>query len=214
MNKIFTLALGMLLSSTAMMAQEGIVFVDAEVGGNVVADGAEITVTDYENGQISSGLYVSNTSAWGQNIIVEYDVQTLPSGSTQICFPMACVSQTKTGTYETPYGSMRSGATLSLQAEWMNPTDYGVSTVTYSIKYIEVNDDFSTSYIGDGPSVTVNYKYADPAGVNSVENKAEAKSTEYFDLAGQRVATPHDGVYVVRTTYNNGKTIASKVVLK
>lgn len=218
MNKIFTLFFSFLLGTTAMMAQTGIMFVDAAEGGNEVPDGSEITVSDYENGQISSGLYVTNTSMVGQNFTIEYDIKTLPNGSSQICFPIACTQQTSVGTYETVKegSSLRAGETRDFQAEW-KPTAYGTSTVTYTVKYYNVSGNYPIydyEFDSYGPSVTVNYVYKDPASVNSIDSDDMVRSVEYFDMAGQRVSNPQNGLYLQRMVTTTGKTTTNKVIIK
>lgn len=216
MKKFFTFAFCLIAGTIGMMAQENAIFVDAATGGNEVADGSVITVNELDGDQISSGLYVSNTTSDPIYVSVEYDIQTLPNGTSQICFPMNCVSQTKVGTYETQYGTMSANETKSLQAEWM-PEAYGTSTVVYTIKYYKKDGAFPSytyTYIGDGPSVTVNYEYKDPAGVNATTLTDNVRSTEYFNMAGQKVGNPTKGVYVKRTVTTNGTVNANKVAVK
>lgn len=51
------------------------------------------------------------------------------------------------------------------------------------------------------------------AGVNEVaEDNGAVVMTEYYNLAGQRVAEPVDGVYVKVDTYANGVKVSSKVM--
>jgi len=216
MKKIFTLFFSLIAGTTAILAQSGVVFVDAEENGNEITDGSTITVSTLENGLISSGLYVANTTSDGKYISIGFEIKSLPSGSHQICFPMNCTQQQKADTYETPYGSMKGNTTKTLQAEWL-PASYGTCTVTYTIKYYKMGGAFPNytyTFEGNGPTVTVNYVYADPAGVSSATMSSQIRSVEYFDLAGKKVAKPRKGVYVMRTTDFSGKTKAHKVVIK
>lgn len=216
MKKIFTFALCLLAGTIASMAQSNVIFVDAAEGGNEVADGSVITVSELKDGQISSGLYVTNTTSDVIYVAVEYDIQTLPNGSSQICFPMNCVSQDAAGTYETQSGTMKANETKSLQAEWM-PEAYGTSTVVYTIKYYTRGGAFPNytyTYSGDGPSVTVNYEYKDPSGVKATTISNDVSSTEYFDIAGRKVLNPSTGIYVKRTVSANGTVNTSKVTVK
>jgi len=216
MKKIFTLFFSLIAGTTAMLAQSGVVFVDAAENGNEIADGATITVNKLEGNLISSGLYVANTTSDGKYISVGFEIESLPSGSHQICFPMNCTQQQKSGSYETPYGSMKGNTTKTLQAEWI-PETYGTCTVTYTIKYYKMGGAFPNytyTYEGDGATITVNYVYPDPAGVNSATAGSQIRSVEYFDLAGQKVAKPKKGVFLKRTVYTTGKATTRKVVLK
>ena len=62
--------------------------------------------------------------------------------------------------------------------------------------------------VAEGPTVTVNYTY-DPTGIADITIDNPVK-TEYFNMAGCRVAQPAEGIYVVRNTYANGKVVITK----
>lgn len=216
MKKLFTLFFSILAGTTAMLAQSGVVFVDAAEGGNEVADGSTITVSNYENGQISSGLYVSNTTSEGKYVSVGFEIKEPFTGGHQICFPMNCTNQSASGPYETKQGAIKANETKDLQAEWI-PTTYGTCTVTYTIKYYTLGGSFPNytyNYEGDGATVTVKYVYNDPSGVNSATASSQIRSVEYYDLAGQKVSKPKKGVFLKRTVYATGKATTRKVVLK
>jgi hypothetical protein len=55
----------------------------------------------------------------------------------------------------------------------------------------------------------------DPAGVNAViVEDADVIATEYFDLAGRKVAQPAQGLYIKRMTLSNGQVKTLKTVVK
>jgi hypothetical protein len=55
----------------------------------------------------------------------------------------------------------------------------------------------------------------DPSGVNAViVEDADVVATEYFDLAGRKVAQPAQGLYIKRMTLSNGQVKTLKTVVK
>lgn len=50
--------------------------------------------------------------------------------------------------------------------------------------------------------------------VNAVNTNSEIRSTEWYDLTGRRVEKPQTGIYIQRTKYADGQTVAHKVVKK
>ena len=52
------------------------------------------------------------------------------------------------------------------------------------------------------------------SSINDVaaSNNGDIVKTEYFDIAGRRIAQPENGIYIVRNTFSNGTTIATKIV--
>lgn len=197
-------------------------FVDAN--GDIVANGSIINRTEVEENafgdkQISSGLYAKNTTDELKGVAVQLTIASLPSGSFQHCFPGACqvTSSPKTG-YSYIQGPLTStaGATESLQSEWLiDEGNYGTCTVTYQFKFYNVNvSTFEYEYLADGPSVTVNYMYIDPAGIDTNVADKKLNSITYYDLSGRRISEPVSGVYVKRMSYADGTVKTDKVSLK
>ena len=52
------------------------------------------------------------------------------------------------------------------------------------------------------------------SSINDVaaSNNGDIVKTDYFDIAGRRIAQPENGIYIVRNTFSNGTTIATKIV--
>lgn len=183
-------------------------FVDKD--GNIVADGSVITRDEVEDpfgtgSQISSGLYAKNTTSGVVNFGFTTTIVSMPSGSFSHCYPGNCkntdspasnsVDERKVGSVGT---LIKAGETASLQSEWyVSEGNYGTTTVTYQFKIYEVDATFDYKLKGDGPKVTVNYVYKDPAGIEGVVADKTAQSQEFFDLNGRKVAKPVEGkVYV------------------
>ena len=51
-----------------------------------------------------------------------------------------------------------------------------------------------------------------PDGITSVQRDTESVRQEYYNLSGSRILSPADGIYIMRTTQPDGKTVAQKVI--
>ena len=113
-----------------------IVFVDKD--GHQVADGSTITVNtavenDFGEMVLHSGLYVKNLKTDNVGVRVHFNVRTLDNGLFQICFPVACITKSVTGVFETGSDIMAASEQRDLQSEW-TPQTYGKCIVTYQIE--------------------------------------------------------------------------------
>lgn len=226
MKRIFSAMCLFASMATATYAQidETFVFTKGD-GGEIVADGSTITVVEEPdaNGYIHSGLYVKNTKNDWEACSAEVTIEAMPSGQHQICFPANCVTHKKVGTYETPEGDVDGNKSVDFQAEWITTAgNYGTCTVKYMLKTfdVEIKEILPgvtlPEYVfrANGPSVTVNYVYADLAGVNDNIAGKELKSVSYYDMSGREVAVPSDGVYIKKTVYADGTSQSGKVLVK
>lgn len=217
MKKIFTLALGLIFAAAPCFAQEeeeeiieDCQFVYAD--GTVVPNGSTVTVTKAEEdpftgkAELKSGLYVKNTLDEASNLSVEINVQTLPNGTIQLCFPVNCMQYGR-GVSETSKGALKPGTVNDLQTEWF-PEKYGTAKVTYTLKMYTVLGTGGLvptyQFDGVGPKVTVIYQYADPSGIADVKALTNGKA-QYFDMQGREVANPTKGMYIVKTNGTSKK---------
>lgn len=180
MKKTLLLLLMALLTTSTLYAQfssqtdNTFAFVDES--GNVVADGSTLNLAtivndEFEGKKINSGLYVKNTSNSDAYAGMTVTILDMQSGNLQHCFPGSCKKTTAPVTNDidnrtpTETDVIAAGEKKSLQSEWfITEGTYGTTTVTYQIKVYE--KDATTSqltYKADGPTVTVNYVYADPS---------------------------------------------------
>ena len=60
------------------------------------------------------------------------------------------------------------------------------------------------TFKADGPSVTVNFNYSDPAGIDGVKVEGENEIVARYTLDGRRLLAPKKGINIVK--YANGKT--------
>lgn len=190
-------------------------FVDKN--GNVVPNGSEITVNEVEWAvpgvlcEIKTDLKVKNTSANEEYASMEFDVDELPNGRLDCCFPVTCSSVNETGKgYDTQVGSVLAGDTKDMQTEWY-PTvnQYGTAKVTFRIK-VYVHFGLTNTFVGYGPSVTVNFVYADPAGINGVTADDNAAETARYTIGGRKLTQPEKGINVVRKADGTVKKVLVK----
>jgi len=197
-------------------------FVDAE--GNIVEHGSvinktEVEESDYGDLMISSGLYVKNTTEDDMGVGLQYTIETLPSGSFQHCFPGTYMVTSAPQTNYTQTKDPKehaAGMCTSLQSEWIvEEGNYGTCVVTYQLKVYDMDPiDKTLSFYSDGPTVTVNYIYSDPAGIKENMADKQLRSLIYYDLSGREVKQPTKGVYVKKLVYADGTEQTYKVTLK
>lgn len=60
--------------------------------------------------------------------------------------------------------------------------------------------------------LVVEYHYGDTEGIANVANGDDAVRVDYYTVSGKRVAQPGKGLYIMRATTANGKTVTRKVV--
>lgn len=208
MKKIFTFLFAAMACSFTCMAQteeeidETFQFVDDE--GNVVPNGSVVTATTatlHPEGyyMIKPGFTIKNVSDDVAYCGIAYSIKDISNGVFQICFPQACVQQQQVGDYETGQGGLVAGENKDMQTEWC-PLDYGTATVSYQV--IVYASGFAGNYIpvGEGPTVTVNFVYSDPAGVDGVTAAGDVKETARYSLDGRRLSHPEKGINLVKTS--------------
>ncbi|MBR4924732.1 MAG: hypothetical protein IKZ61_03175 [Prevotella sp.] len=178
-----------------------IVFVDKD--GHQFADGSTIIVNTAEENDfgemvLHSGLYVKNLTAGNAGVRVHFNVQTLDNGLFQICFPIACITKSETGVFETGSDLMTASEQRDLQTEW-TPQTYGKCIVTYQIELMNQLPGFPPQFEPQemGPQVTVVYEYADPAGINTSHTESQAEVFAVYSADGRQLVTPQHGLNIV-----------------
>ena len=205
MKKLFTLFLFSLLSTLCAVAQDSSTFQFVDKGGNTVANGTSLTVSELTEDEImgnfiTTGLSVKNTSGSNASVRISYQIETLDNGQFQICFPSSCITKTTTGSFETTKGEMAAGEVRDLQCEWF-PKAYGTCKATLAI---EVLSALGTK-IADGPAIQVTFAYADPSHVGAFST--EATVSECYTLQGLPATSSHQGVTITRLS--DGRIIKS-----
>lgn len=211
MKKISTLALLLMMGAMSGWAQTDNTFRFVDKNGNEVPDGTELTITETEDDgwggvMMPTGLYIKSNQSGTLYGSMVYNVIEMSSGAFQVCFPENCTQTEKTGEFETPAGAVK---TDDIQAEWL-PEVYGTAKVTLQPKtYKHNNVTGNTTFVGYGPKITINFVYADPAGIidAGVDSKKEVGR---YALDGRRLAQLQRGINIVKT--DDGKT--HKVFIK
>ena len=109
MKRFFTLLSLFMLGITAINA-DNFVFVDKN--GNVIEDGATITVTEFEEDafgsvQLKSGLSVKNVGAPSNySVRIHNEITRIDNGNVQVCFPVYCHNYTAVGTNKSEEGTL------------------------------------------------------------------------------------------------------------
>lgn len=211
MRKLSTLALLLMMGAMSAWSQTENIFHFVDKDGKEVPDGTELTITETEDDgwggvMMKTGLYIKssqNGTVYGSMV---YNVIEMASGAFQVCFPENCTQTEKTGEVETPAGEVK---TEDIQAEWM-PEAYGTAKVTLQPKTYKYNNvTKKMTFVADGPKVTLNFVYTDPANVANTETESMTE-VERYALDGRKLAQPETGVNVVKT--DDGKT--HKVFIK
>lgn len=225
MKKFYTLCLALLGAVAASAQNEDIkgMFQFADKNGTVYPDGAVITCNEVETDpfddtkkQINSGLYVKRANDddnYGGNLYV--NITRLDNGTLQYCFPASCVTSTSTGSGKTDAQMFSDNS--SLRTEW-KPDGYGTCTAKFTLRvYKKVIKETSlfpgqkpmqqisySDYLGESSSITVNFVYTDPTGINEVSDNAHATPVAYYSVDGKRLSAPQKGLNIVKMS--NGKT--------
>lgn len=182
-------------------------FVDAD--GNVIADGATVNFapTDPEETpagfEIKPGIFVENLTDEPVYTAAQVNITAMSSGSLTCCFPASCYNKFELEEFTTdPSEPIRAKAKHSLNTEWYAKA-YGSCTASFQLKIYE--DGLKTN----GPKITVNFIYNDPASINGVSNDG-AKAVAFFNANGQQINNLQKGLNFIK--YSNGKTV--KTVIK
>lgn len=196
MKKLFTLCM-FLLTTASMMAEDSNTFQFTDKDGNVIENGATVTVktpTADAFGEIilPSGIYVKNVSAGDAYVRIVYQIESIDNGDFQLCFPVNCIRKSETGTFTTESGKMTASENRDLQCEWF-PSAYGTCKATLTI---EIMNALGTK-VGDGPSANLVFQYTDPAGIHQVTTTGDL-SVKRYSLTGQQVTDSQRGVQIIR----------------
>ena len=211
MKKITTLAFFLLMGVLSAWSQTDDTFRFVDKDGKEVPDGTELTITETEDDgwggvMMKTGLYIKASKSGTLYGSMAYTIAEISSGAFQVCFPENCTSQEKAGEYETPMGVVK---TEDIQAEWL-PEAYGTAKVTLQpMTYKHNNVTGNTSFVGYGPKITINFVYADPAGVAGA-NADGKKEVGRYALDGRQLAQPQKGLNIVKTSDGN----THKIIIK
>ena len=210
MKKLFTLFLFSLLTIGQTWAQDNDTFQFVDKDGNVVASGTTVKVTnveadDFDGIIVPSGIFVKNTKEAASGIRIHYSIQTMESGTFQMCFPVNCITKSTTGTFITSSDLMNANEIRNLNTEWI-PATYGKCVVTYQIEVMNPTNSFPPQFesVAMGPQITVEYIYADPASIQQTRNE-QGTVDSYYSINGMQLPIAQKGFNIVKLT--NGEKV-------
>lgn len=186
-----------LMTTSMVYAQDYYVFTDKD--GSVIENHATITRTDVEDDGfgivLNSDLYVKNVAAPDNyQVTVTANITQLDNGAVQLCFPSNCYSYSMVGTYGgEEKTSIAMGNSKSIASEWL-PVDYGECVVEYTAM------SYQGIFAKDSHTVTVEYRYANPAGVYQVSDGLTTGPRQFYNLLGHRVRAVQRGLGIVRSS--------------
>lgn len=223
MKKIFTLCIAMMaMNCLPTAAQEGNDTLDKtfqfqNAQGQVIADGSTITcnqVVEDEFGdiQLPTGLFIKNIESDIFAGKVLMDLSHLPNGKFQCCAFGSCKSASSPNQcFISSSNVMESGHVQDIQTEWI-PDEKGYTSwsATLQIVNIEASKSKYGGYnygdiIGYGPKITVNFVYADPTGINDIDDERDVQVVARYDANGAKLSSPGHGLNIVKLS--NGKLL-------
>lgn len=211
MKKLFTFALFLFMGVMSAWSQTDDTFYFVDKNGNIVPDGTELTITEVEEDvfggvMMPTGLYIKSNKSGTLYGSMSYNVIEISNGAFQVCFPENCTLAEMVGEYETPAGAV---TTEDIMAEWI-PDTYGTAKVTLQPKTYKYNSvTKKMTFVGDGPKITINFIYADPAGITNAGAEGK-KEIGRYTLDGRKLEQPKNGINIIKT--NDGRT--HKVLVK
>lgn len=214
MKRTFTIALALIAGLGAFAQDNRLRFEDAS--GNIVADGTTIVVDkvkiideDTKEEEMSTGLFVRNTTTSAINACLNVDVTSLPSGSSfKACFPSNCSIAESPKTFTTESGLFQGSKVASSQTEWIPgymDYDEGVFKQAYGdwTATIQIRVEKDGAMV-DGPKVHVHFIRKASNGINDI-NAGNATVVARYTAGGQLITAPVRGLNIVKLS--NGKTI-------
>ena len=198
MKRLFTLAFLLCALAASGWAQDDKIqtfqFVDEE--GNVVPDGTVITISEVKDEEgigtiMAVPLHVKNITGEKVAVGMWEDIAQKPNGEWQTCAFGNCMTLPQSG-YSAK--SVLSGEyNQDIMTEWIVEKEkYASWTATLQITYFNITTNFfgmeqaGNNVVGYGPSVTLNFVYADPASIDNVE-RSTLNVQRYYDLQGRRL---------------------------
>lgn len=199
MKKIFTL-FATLISVATLQAQT-FSFVDANTGAEI-ANGSTLTMEavydeDWEQMMANlEGVAIKNNGSAAAEASLKVTAIALPEGEIACCLGTSCRNVQEQGASITVKSNIAGGDVLTItNTEWVGFENYGTASATFEI-------------VG-GPSITVNFVYADATNLDTT--KKEDQIVAYYSLLGDKLDKPTSGINIVR--YANGRT-CRKVIRK
>lgn len=202
MKRFLLFVIGVLFLGTAQAQETDQTFQFIDNEGNVVPDGSVITVNSINTeGQMIVPLFVQKVSSEKAAVSLYETISDIPSGQWQTCAFGNCIILEESG-----YSSktiVSDQMSHDIQTEWIPEQGmYASWTATLQIRRMNTQTKFGveqagTLVLGYGPSVTIHFVYADPAGINTVKTANEGEE-RYFTPSGRMVSRQQRGLCIVK----------------
>ena len=218
----FGLLTGLSVNTQAQAISNEVVFVDAK--GNVLAPNATLNLNKVEESsfppgqkQISTKLFIRNTSGKKQNVKLSYTITTLEEGQLKVCAFESCTIGEAVDTYEV--GTKELPATA--QKEEIH-ADYSFLDKRKCIAtlqlFIEENGENGATTEKAGPKVTLNF---DPKSTGIVSSSLQDSYTyDIFNTKGMllykqltSLSKLPKGVYIVNRKGVKGSVSTQKYIV-
>jgi len=212
MKKFFTLFTLALMSLLTVKAQSSLQFVDAE--GNVLADGATITMNTAEANPMSwgdgdemmvalHGISIKNTSASAQSVYMNATVKEMSSGVFQCCFGTQC----KTTVDISPVIPIEKVTVKAGESKLIENTEWIIADKAYGTCLIEFQ--LGVNGVVNGPKLLVNFVYADPAASLNATSAGKQVVARY-SIVGKQVSSAIPGITLVRYADGSVRKVLTK----
>ena len=213
MKRTLTLLIVLLSSWGITQAQERVdqTFVFADSEGNVIPDGAVITVDVPDDDQMNVPLYVKNTSGQDAAASIYEEISQMPHGVWQTCAFGNCLRLNGSG--YSPKNVVEANYFKSIQTEWLvQEGEYAEWTATLQIHVFNIEtktlfgQEVKTAgndIIGYGPKVTVHFVYSDASHIHGIRTSASEANAVFYAPDGRIMNHPRHGINIVKD--KNGK---------
>ncbi len=187
--------------------------------GTIVADGTTLTLNEVEDDgfggiQVPSHLYVKNVSGETVQGGGAYKIETLANGTLQTCFPVNCVQNHRTGTYNTGSAAFAPGELKDMQTEWLPESD-GTCVVVYQLVTFEQNPITQKWVEAElGPKVTLKFSYGTNAIGQTTPSAKAVREVTYYDIQGRSIGQPAHGIFLRKTSFADGTSLTQKVLVR
>ena len=202
MKRYFFLIVSVLLMGHAVAQEVDETFQFVDEQGNIVPDGAVITVSSLnEEGQMVVPLFVKKASDEKAAVSLYETIDDLPNGTWQTCAFGSCVILSASG--YSPRAIIYDQELQDIQTEWIPEQGmYASWTAQLQVRRMNTQSKFGveqagTLVLGYGPTVTVQFVYADPASISHATLPAGTQE-HYFTLGGRQTTRLQQGLNILR----------------
>lgn len=209
MKRFLLFIVGVLVTGHALAQDIDQTFLFVDKQGNEVPDGTVITVSSLnEEGQMAVPLYVKKTTDDKAAVSLYETIDGMPGGSWQTCaFGNCLILDASDYSSKTIINDQMA---RDIQTEWI-PEQGMYASWTAKLQILRMNtqsrfgvEQAGSLVLGYGPTVTIQFVYADPASISHARLSAGTQE-RYFTLGGRQAVRPQQGLNIVRLA--NGSVV-------